>query len=72
MKGLRHLPEIMLRKDFNPIYVDPRSPLVNVNITNVSIPKTLIDLGETINVMTNDTMLKLNLKALLRHTTTIL
>lgn len=46
--------------------------MVTVNIKNVSIPKTLIDLGVAINVMTKDIMLKVNLKELLRHTTTIL
>jgi len=33
---------------------------------------TLIDLGAAINVMTKDTMLKINLQASLRKTTTIL
>jgi len=32
----------------------------------------LIDLGAAINVMTNDTMLKLNLQGSLRKTTTVL
>jgi hypothetical protein len=62
----------MLGKVLNLKYVDPGSPVVTVNIRSVPIPKTLIDLGEAINVMTKDTMLKLNLQALLKHTTTIL
>ena len=56
----------------NSKYLDPRSPVVTVKIKGVSITNTLIDLGVAINVMTKDTMLNLNLQALLRHTTTIL
>ena len=36
------------------------------------VPHTLIDLGAAINVMTKDTMLKLNLQGSLRKTTTML
>lgn len=36
------------------------------------IPHTLIDLGAAINVITKDTMLKLNLQGSLRKTTTVL
>lgn len=43
-----------------------------MNIKNVFAPKTLIDLGETINVMTRDTMFNLDLQNLLRHTTIVL
>lgn len=42
-------------------YADHGSPVVTVNIKNVSIPKTLIDLRAAINLMTKDTMLKLNM-----------
>ena len=33
-------------------YVDPGIPMVTITINNFSIPKTLIDLGASINVMT--------------------
>jgi hypothetical protein len=42
-------------------YVYPGSPIVNVNINNTSIPNSFIDLGETNNVMTKETMEKLKL-----------
>jgi len=36
------------------------------------VPHTLIDLGAAINVMTNDTILKINLQGSLTKTTTVL
>jgi hypothetical protein len=45
---------------------------VTITINEVSIGNTLIDLGETINVMTNTTLEQLKLKPLLRPTPTIL
>lgn len=66
------LSDIMLGKIVNPKYEDPGSPIVIVNIKNVSMPKNLIDLGEAINVMTRDTMFNLDPQSLLRNTTTIL
>ena len=69
---VEHLADIMLRKVLNPKYRYLGILVVTMNIKNVSIPKALIDLGETINVMNKDTMLKLNLQELLRHTATIL
>ena len=53
-----------------PKYLDPRSPIVDVHINDTIVPHTLIDLGAAINVMTKDTMLKLNLQGSLRKTTT--
>ena len=53
-------------------YIEPRSPIVDVHINGTMIPHTLIDLGAAINVMTKDTMLKLNLQGSLRKTTTVL
>ncbi len=38
-----------------PKYVDPSNPVIQVNIGTISIANTLVDLGATINVMTNDT-----------------
>lgn len=67
-----HLLDIMLGKVLNPKHADPRILVVIVNIKSLSIPNNLIDFGETTNVMTKDTMLKLNLQALLRHTTIVL
>jgi hypothetical protein len=45
---------------------------VTITINEVSIGNTLIDLGETINVMTITTLEELQLKRLLRSTPTIL
>jgi hypothetical protein len=55
------LADLMLGRLFVPKYLDPGSPIVNVHINKNLIQNTLIDLGETINVMTKDTMLRLNL-----------
>ena len=43
-----------------------------MHINGTIVPHTLIDLGAAINVMTKDTMLKLNLQGSLRKTTTVL
>ena len=67
-----HLSDIMIGKVFNPKYADPRSQVVTINIKSVSIPKTLIGMGVAINVMTKDTMLKLNPQVLLSQTTIVL
>ena len=53
-------------------YLDHGSPVVDVHINDTIIPHTLIDLGVTINVMTNNTMLKLNLRGSLRKTTIVI
>ena len=52
--------------------MNPGSPVVDVHINGTIVPHTLIDLGASINVMTKDTMLKLNLQGSLRKTTTVL
>ena len=52
-------------------YVDPGIPMVTININNFSIPKTLIDLGAAINVITLETMKYLDLKNV-RPTTIVL
>ena len=54
------------------MYLDPGSPVVNVHINGIIIPHTLIDLGAAINVMTKDTMLKINLQGSPRKTTIVL
>eukprot|EP00253_Pinus_taeda_P005767 PITA_05767 len=66
------LSELMLGQVICPKYLDPRSPVVDVHMNGTMIPHTLIDLGVAINVMTKDTMLKLNLQGSLRKTTTVL
>ena len=43
-----------------------------MHINGTIVPHTLIDLGVAINVMTKETMLKLNLKGALRRTTIVL
>lgn len=50
----------------------PWESVVNVHIIGTIIPHTLIDLGAAINMMTRDTMLKLNLQGSLRNTSTVL
>eukprot|EP00253_Pinus_taeda_P032995 PITA_32995 len=66
------LSDLMLGQVICPKYLDPRSPVVDVHINGTIIPHTLIDLGAAINVMTRDTMLKLNLQSSLRKTSTVL
>ena len=62
----------MLGQVICPKYLDPGSPIVDVHINGTIVPHTLIDLGAAINVMTKDTMLKLNLQGSLRKTTIVL
>ena len=62
----------MLGQIICPKYLEPGSPVVDVHINGTIVPHTLIDLRAAINVMTKDTMLKLNLQGSLRKTTTIL
>ncbi len=64
--------DLMLGEVIYPKYLDPGSPVVNVHINGTIIPHTLIDLGATNNVMTMDTMLKLNLQSSLRKTSIVL
>ena len=52
--------------------MDPRSPVVDVHINGTIVPHTLINLGAAINVMTKETMLKINLQGSLRKTTIVL
>ena len=59
----------MLGQTICPKYLDPGSLVVDVHINPTMILHTLIDLGATINVMTKDTTLKLNLQGSLRKTT---
>ena len=65
------LADIMLGKVITPKYSDPRSPVVNVNINGQFVKNALIYLGDAINVMTKDTMKKLEIEGL-RPTPTIL
>lgn len=51
----------MLGKVISHKYLDPDSPIMDVHINNILVPNTLLDLGAPINVMTRETMLKLNL-----------
>ena len=64
--------DLMLGRVIFPKYLDPGSPIVDVDVNGVTFPNTLIDLGALINVMTKETMLKLNLQVTLRKTTTVL
>eukprot|EP00253_Pinus_taeda_P025515 PITA_25515 len=69
---IRQLSDLMLGQVIYPKYLDPESPVVDVHINGTIIPHTLIDLGVAINVMTRDTMLKLNLQSSLRKTSIVL
>jgi hypothetical protein len=62
----------MLVKLIVPKYLDPISPLVNVLINNTLVYNTVIDLGDTINVMNKYTMQRINLHGFLRDTPTVL
>ena len=53
-------------------YLDPASPIVDVHIDGTIVPHTLIGIRAAINVMTKETMLKLNLQESLRKTTKVL
>ena len=52
-------------------YSDPGNPVVTIEINGVSLPNTLIDIGETINVMSTNTIKTLQLDHL-RPTQTLL
>ena len=65
------LADIMLGKVITPKYSDPGNLVVNVNINCQFVKNDLIDLGASINVMTKDTMKKLQIEGL-RPTPTIL
>ena len=62
----------MLGKVVFPKYLDPGSVVVNVHINGVIVPNTLIYPGDVINIMTKETMLKLNLQGTLRKTTIVM
>lgn len=51
----------MLGQVVFPKYLDPGRPIGDVHIDGIIVPHILIDLGATINVMTKETMLKLNI-----------
>jgi len=66
------LSDLMLGQVICPKYLDLGSLVVDVHINGTIVPHTLIDLRVAINVMTKDTMLKLNLQGSLRKTTIVL
>jgi len=66
------LSNLMLGQVICPKYLDPGSPIVDVHLNGTIVPHTLIDLGSPINVMTKDTMFKLNLQGSLRKTRIVL
>ena len=61
----------MLGKVITPKYFDLGSPIVNVNINVQFVRNSLIDLGAAINVMTKDTMKKLQIEGLRPTPTTL-
>eukprot|EP00253_Pinus_taeda_P033167 PITA_33167 len=62
----------MLGQVTYPKYLEPESPVVVVHINGTIVPHTLINLGAAINVMTKDTMHKLNVQGSLRKTIIVL
>ena len=54
-----------------PKYIDPGSLVIQVSIGTIVIPNALMDLGTAINVMKNETKIKLSLEGL-RPTPTML
>jgi hypothetical protein len=54
----------MLKNLIIPKYSDPRSLVIKVIIHEVTIPNTLVDLGVAINIMKNETKVKLSLNGL--------
>jgi len=69
---IRQMSDLMLGQVICLKYLGLGSPVVDVHINGTMIPHALIDLGAAINVMTKDTMLKLNLQGSLRKTTIVL
>ena len=67
---LGKLADLMLGRVVNPKYDDPGSPIIYIYIAGNMIPKTLIDLGAAIDMMTQDIMIKLDIQNLLMQTTT--
>jgi hypothetical protein len=61
----------MLGKVFMAKYMDPRSLVIKFNINKNSISNTLVELGESINVTTKETMEKIQFPCL-RPTPTVL
>jgi len=53
-------------------YLDPGSPMVDLNIIGIIVPHTLINLGASINMITKKNMLKLNTQVSLRKTAIVL
>jgi len=53
-------------------YANPGNPIVSVTINNVSIGRTLVDLGATINIMSINTVELLQLSRFLFPTPTVL
>ena len=72
INAIGQLSNLMLGQLICPKYLDLGSPVVYVHINGTIVPHTLIDLRVTINIMTKDIMLKLNLQGSLRNTTTVL
>lgn len=66
------LADLMLGKVLSPKYLDPSSLVVDVHINSIIFPNALIGLGDTINVMTRETMFNLNLQGALRKTHMVL
>ena len=58
---LGQLFDSMLSKGLTPKYSDPGSPVVTLHINGIQIQNVLIDLGESINVMTREVLLRLNI-----------
>lgn len=64
--------DLMLGRVIFPKDLDLGSPVVDVHIHGITVPHTLVDLWDVINVMTKETMLNINFQGSLRKTTTML
>ena len=68
----RELEDLMLGRVVNPKYVYPGIPIVDVYISGTLISKIVIELRASINVMNQDTMIKIDIQNMLRQTTIVL
>ena len=71
IKFISQFSNLMLGRVIFPKHLDHRITIVDVHIHGIIVPRTLIDLWAAINVMTKETILKLNLEGSLRITTMI-
>jgi len=62
----------MLGRVISPNYLDPSISIMDMHIKIIVVHNRLIELGDTINSITKETMLNLNLQGVLRKTIMVL